>query len=182
MVLTLLNDGGITNQENKQFSLWQGLGKIHQQAIIEATNNDPLIQTQTNDQKRFKSLEQFDQWLEQRTRRFYLLTPQNEPDQTAGFAWFSQEKLPVEATQAWANDSQWTFGIRLYQAARGQRLSIPFMTAVFQDFWQNQPHEPVWLSPKKSNEVAQKIYTQFGFEFVGEKDDKLFYAIQPNKV
>jgi hypothetical protein len=175
---TLLCEGCVTNQVDQSFSLWQGLSQIHQQQLLNFSQTDPLITQNTGDQLRFASALKLNEWLNGQ-RIIYALTPQNDPNELSGLIWFSQEDLPVEIDNPAAKDAHWTFAIRLYERARGNRLSIPFMTKTFSDFWQKNPNEIVWLSTNASNQISQKIYTQFGFQQLSTKGDKLFYVIKP---
>lgn len=168
----------IKNQTDQPFSLWLGLSQKHQQQLLAFTKNDQLITKNTSDDERFASTEKLINWLNG-NRLVYALTPQENPTTLAGIFWFSREDLPISTRDQTAKASHWTMGIRIYHDFRGQRLSVPFLTAAFRYFWQNNPTASVWLSTHRTNYIGQKIYEQFGARQIAAKRDKLFYIIEP---
>ncbi|OGJ37188.1 MAG: hypothetical protein A2383_03155 [Candidatus Pacebacteria bacterium RIFOXYB1_FULL_39_46] len=181
--ISLICAGCITDQIGNQFSLWQGLREIHQQQIMTAVKNDPLLAKFTSDPQRFSTLQKLKTWLAG-PRIIYILTPKEKPNELSGLVWFSHELLSVENlitdSLLLIEPSHWTLGIRLYQNARGKRLSLPLLKKTFAHFWQTNSKENVWLSTASGNSVAQKIYQQFGFEFLGKKENRFFYLKKPN--
>ena len=182
----LLCDGCVTNQADESFSLWQSLNEQHQQAIIDAANHDQLIIDNTSDATRFASPEKFAEWLTTKPIS-YALTPKDSPNVLSGLIWFVKLALPDEVTDEMTQqtagktklNTDWTFAIRLYEHARGQRLSYPFMTKVFEYFWRDHPHQAVWLSTAADNAVAKKIYSKFGFTLIATSNNRAYYLIEP---
>ena len=152
--------------------------QTHQQQLFDFSQSDQEIIANTGDATRFATTEKMKNWLSG-PRIFYVLTPQQKPNEMSGFIWFSSEPLPIKTAEEQAKNSHWTFAVRLYQKARGRHLSFPYMKKAFEHFWQKQPSEPVWLSTRATNTIAQKIYTKFGFTLLGQKDDRLYYVIRP---
>ena len=52
------------------------------------------------------------------------------------------------------------------------------MKKAFEEFEKLFPNESVWLSTKSFNEVAQKVYSKFGFKKVGELNNKKYYIFK----
>jgi hypothetical protein len=175
---TLLGDGCVTNQTGNQFSLWRGFNEHHQQAIVDSANHDQLIIENTGDAKRFNTAENFQKWLKTEPI-IYVLTPKDKPNELSGLIWFVKLDLPEKVAKKLDQPADWTFAIRLYQQARGQRLSVPFMKEVLQRFWQQQPNRAVWLSTQAGNVIAQKIYGQAGWYFLGDHQQRAYYFIKP---
>lgn len=172
----LLCDDCVVDQAGQLFSLWQGLSKIHQQQLLDFSKNDPLITENTSDSTRFASVEKLQHWLSGQ-RLVSALSPKEKPNELSGLVWFSHEPLPLKIDDQQAKNAQWTFGIRLYTGARGKHLSLPFMAKTFEYFWQEHPHQSVWLSTRKTNAISQKIYTRFGFVPIVQRHGKIFYIM-----
>lgn len=171
----LICDGCLTDQTGNQYSLWHGLNQSHEKALLDFSKNDPLIGENTGDTTRFATPAKLHEWLSGE-RIMCVLTPQAKPDEMVGLIWFSREPWPLAVGDQATKHSLWTFAIRLYGAARGQRLSSPFMQKAFAYFQQKHPDEVVWLSTKSTNQISQKIYTRFGFTKVAEQDERSFYV------
>ncbi|MFH2118273.1 MAG: GNAT family N-acetyltransferase [Candidatus Paceibacterota bacterium] len=184
---SLICDSCVIDRAGNQFSLWQGLNESHQQQVVAAAKNDPLVIKFTSDPQRFASLAKLKTWLAGE-RIVCALTPKLSPNKLVGLAWFFHESLSIDdlsrpsplSSNLPIKPSHWTFGIRLYGDARGKRLSLPLMRKAFAHFWQKHPQESVWLSTAADNLVAHKVYERFGFEFLGEKDNRFFYLKNPN--
>jgi RimJ/RimL family protein N-acetyltransferase len=181
MTSKLLCAGCVVDQSNQPYSFWQGLNEDHQQQLLDFSQNDQEIVENTGDTTRFATPEKMNEWLSG-PRIFYVLTPKEKPNEMSGLIWFSREELPIEVTDQATQKVLWTFAVRLYQRARGRHLSSPYMKKAFEQFWQHSPTEPVWLSTKATNTIAQKIYEKFGFSLLGEKDGRLFYILQPKSI
>lgn len=175
---SLLCDGCVFDQTGQPYSLWEGLNKSHRQQLLDFSQSDREIVANTGDATRFGTVAKMNKWLAG-SRIFYLLTPKENANEMSGLIWFSLEPLSIKTTNSQANKAQWTFAVRLYKSARGRHLSKPYMKKSFKHFWQKHASEPVWLSTKSTNFVAQKIYTNFGFKLIGEKNGRLFYIIYP---
>src|SRR5688572_23736118 len=93
--------------------------------LIEYTNSDKLVKTQTNDLSRFKNKDTFLDWIE-RKRIINTLIDSNE--NLLGLIWFSKSILPKRA------DYPFTFAIRIYGMARGKGFGLPFMKYAFKEF------------------------------------------------
>lgn len=170
----------LSDSDSKQYVLAQGLGDAHQRQLLDFSQNDLLIVQNTSDPERFASGKKLAAWLAG-DRLVFALTPADQPEVLAGLFWFSHEAFPLEAVDQEANhnaqNAHWTMGIRLYETARGKRLSLPFMKTAFEHFWRQHPSESVWLSTREDNAASQKIYTQFGFQPVARQAGKVFYLL-----
>lgn len=170
-----------------EYRLFLGIDDAHIDFLVHTAHFDPLIISQTHDQKRFSSREVVEEWLK-KERIIYSLSPAHtadvqpiEPGTLAGIAWFSKKKTP-------GTPFEWTFAVRLYESARGNGLSFPFMKRCFAEFWKLHPGEGVWLVTDSSNLLAQKLYEKFGFhkqeplrETDPENDGRVFYVISPTE-
>lgn len=185
--------GYIVGRTPVQYRLFLGLDDAHIDFLVHTAHFDPLIISQTHDQKRFSSRETVEEWLT-KERIIYSLSPAHtpeiqpiKPNNLAGIAWFSQKKTPE-------TPFQWTFAVRLYESARGNGLSFPFMKRCFEEFWKLHPGEGVWLVTNSSNLLAQKLYEKFGFHRQEalpdqnstvdpnfENKNRIFYVIRPTK-
>lgn len=121
--------------------------------LIQCTKSDPHIHQHTHDQMRFASRESFEDWRKKR-RDVFVLT--NSSGDLLGLIWFSKKTIPDQIA---SEDFDTTFAIRLYEKARGQRLSYFFMKHAFE----KRGVSKVWLSVKKANHIAINLYTKFGF-------------------
>jgi hypothetical protein len=166
--------GSLSDSSGRQYTLLTTLGETHRQQLLDFSRIDPLILRNTSDTERFASAEKLTAWLAGE-RLLLVLCPADQPDVLAGLIWFSREMYPLSLEEK-AQMPQWTFAIRLYESARGKRLSLPFMAAAFAAFEQEHPHQSVWLSTRKDNAVSQKIYTQFGFRKQAQQDGRVFYV------
>ncbi len=124
--------------------------------LIGYTKNDSHIQKHTHDQKRFVSQKSFEEWREKK-RDIFVLTDSSK--ELLGLIWFSKKRMPDNIS---SGDFDTTFAIRIYQKARGQRLSYFFMQHAFEKMGITR----AWLSVRKINHVAIKLYTKFGFQEV----------------
>ena len=120
----------------------------------------------------------FNQWLTTNPIP-YTLTPKDSPNVLSGFIWFVQMDLPEEIASQTDQQTNWTFAVRLYENARGKRLSYPFMDQAFKEFWQENPDEIIWLSTGKDNAIAKKIYEKFGFQKIADTEDRSYYLLSP---
>lgn len=158
-----------------QFKLHRGISHsgIHQ--LIRYSIEDRTVANQTSDPKRFANMEAFEKWLNK--KRFLYTTVDREL--LAGIIWFGFEQMPPAETidpKFDPKDYGITFAIRLYEAARGRGLAVPFMNASFEDFmktleYKNLQNQNFWLETLETNIPAVKAYENFGFQHATTKPD-----------
>lgn len=140
-----------------------------QAQLVEFSHTDPQVLANTHDSHRFKNITALQNWLSKGKTLFVLET---EPGDLLGFAWVSQKALPTISQPlfeiAHPENYQLTFGIRLYGAARGQGLAIPFLRLVLAKF-KNQSSQ-FWLKTKAGNLPAVETYKTIGFQQVAKPD------------
>lgn len=149
--------------------------------LIVYTNSDCEIASHTSDPIRFKNKQSFNKWKE-KGRLIYVMTDRAGNGDLLGMVWFGKSHLPNKIYLAnLANDVKqkygFTFAIRIYGSARGQRLSRKFMSAAFKSFknttlFKEAKNNGVWLATSIDNPAAVSAYTGFGFERVTEPDKK----------
>jgi|SaaInlStandDraft_5_1057022.scaffolds.fasta_scaffold104730_2 ribosomal protein S18 acetylase RimI-like enzyme len=161
-----------TIKENYIFS--KKFDSSHLKQMVDYAHNDELVINQTSDAVRFSSLNSADNWLNKSKKVFFLLSPIDDKKKLAGIIWFEELNLPNSLKEK----SNWTFGIRIYKNHRSNGLAAPFMKKAFEEFEKLFPNESVWLSTKSFNEVAQKVYSKFGFKKVGELNNKKYYIFK----
>lgn len=135
-----------------------GITTVQTRQLIRFSNNDPVIKEYTKDGERFKNLSRFKKWKNKGKTIFILSTKQ---DKLAGIIWFSKKVNSI------APGYPHTFGIRIYSDARGSGLAKKFMSICFKEFGSNR----IWLSVKRTNTSAIKLYLDFGFKKVGVGDN-----------
>lgn len=168
----------ISGKSSQKYILSLGITDDQLQKVVNYGQNDPLIIAQTSDQKRFSSLTRAYEWIEKEEKIFFTLSPENDSEQLSGIVWFAKSPLPTPYNTVTNSAESWTFGIRLYESSRGNKLSFPFMKETFKKFWELHPKQSVWLSTRKTNFIAQKIYKKFGFTKLGTIPEKVVYLIE----
>jgi len=146
----------------------------HLEQMVEYAHSDELVISQTSDAIRFSSINSAGDWLNKSKKVFFLLSPIDDKKKLAGIIWFENLNLP----ESFKEQSNWTFGIRIYKNHRGNGLAKPFMKKSFEEFEKLFPNEVVWLSTQSSNEVAQNVYSKFGFKKIGELNNKKYYTFK----
>lgn len=144
--------------------------------MIGYAHTDQQVIDQTSDSKRFSSLESAQKWLKKSRKYFFALSPIENENELAGIIWVEEKKLPKHLKAKYPN-CNWTFGIRVYEKFRGQKLSKPFMEHAFKEFWKLEPNTDVWLTTKSTNKVAMSIYEKFGFKKIGEYNNKAYFIL-----
>ncbi|MBT4124678.1 MAG: hypothetical protein HN981_02075 [Candidatus Pacebacteria bacterium] len=168
----------ISGKSSQKYTLSLGITEKQLQKVVNYAQNDPLIIAQTSDPSRFSSLTRAYEWIEKEEKVFFTISPEKNLDQLSGIVWFEKSPLPAPYSTVTNPEDSWTFGIRIYESARGNKLSFPFMDEVFKKFWELHPKKSVWLSTRKTNLIAQKIYKKFGFTKLGTIPDKVVYLIE----
>jgi ribosomal protein S18 acetylase RimI-like enzyme len=74
-------------------------------------------------------------------------------------------------------DADYTFAIRMYEAARGKKLAAGFMKAVQWDFDQEKGVCNIWLKVKKHNEAARNLYEKAGYHTVSEDEESVVMVL-----
>ncbi len=125
---------------------------------------------------RFKDLEAYYKWAEKDRLVYLLLQKGNEPQDVGGIIWFGKrENEHVDPIY------NLTFGIRLYEGCVGKGLSVPFMKATHEDLARFYPGQAVWLDFAEDNIAARKAYESFGYEHLGEADERVIMGYHIDK-
>jgi RimJ/RimL family protein N-acetyltransferase len=152
---------------NQDVFLKTGITEKQIDQLIQYTKSDLDVIKYTSDSKRFADQQSFNEWQKQ-GRIIYTLTDKHE--NLLGIVWFGLKDLPGFPKY------NYTFGIRLYDLARGKGLSLPFLTeAVNQLSKLNLPITGFWLETAIDNLAAQKTYIKFGFQPID-------YSADPSKI
>lgn len=166
MVLLLIMDN---------FLIKNGISNRQIQQLINFTNTDDDIKKFTSDQKRFSSLEAFEEW-RKKGRSIYILT--NPTEDLLGIFWLGEKDLPEADYFDDFEKEKFgiTFGIRIYGEARGKGLSVGFMEKGINQFRQSRIYEiaskkGIWLETKMDNLAAIKLYLKFGFIAVSKANE-----------
>jgi ribosomal protein S18 acetylase RimI-like enzyme len=149
--------------------------------LITYANSDQGVILNTSDPTRFKDKQSFERW-KGKGRSIYIMTDQVDNGNLLGIIWFGKDSLPDKDYQKILTDEErlkygFTFAIRVYDKARGQRLSQKFMSAAFESFkntalFQESQNNGVWLETSTDNFAAVSAYTKFGFKQVAGPDEK----------
>lgn len=139
--------------------------------LLHYSKKDTLVKQFTDDAKRFASLQIFRKW--RVDKKIYTLV--SKKGVLVGIIWFSNKpnlkKYPF------------SFAIRIYPPARGGGFAKHFMKTAFNKFkktkeFRNSKYKGFWLSTKKDNEQAIKLYTLFGFKLLKQESDKLIMVYE----
>lgn len=131
--------------------------------LIIRTQIDPQIKKYTHDSKRFKNLTTFRKW--QKGKTIYTLSGKN--GELLGLIWFGKKRNVLAPGYAF------TFAIRIYPPIRGKGYAFKFMKEVFTDF----KHQDVWLTTRRDNLPAIRLYKKFGFRKIAEAEKDLVMAL-----
>ena len=131
--------------------------------LVSYTKKDNQIQMHTHDKKRFLSVESFEEWKD-KNKEIFVLTDSSK--ELLGLIWFSKERIPGHID---SKEFDTTFAIRIYERARGKRLSYYFMQHAFEKVGITK----TWLSVKKTNHIAIKLYKKFGFKKYSNINDSV---------
>lgn len=145
----------------------QGIIDCQIDQLIDFSHTDPDVKKYTSDSSRFQDRVAFSRWLGQ-GRIIYTLIDRHQ--NLLGIIWFGQKDPPVNA------NANFTFAIRIYGSARGQGLSQEFMKTAFNDLLKNQQNSKItgfWLETSIDNSVAIHTYEKFGFQKIGQQNDKI---------
>jgi len=153
---------------NQDVFIQQGILDCQIDQLITYSNTDPEIKKSTSDPTRFKDRAAFDQWLT-KGRIIYTLVDKN--NNLFGITWFGPKIPPVKLDPKF----NFTFSIRLYDQARGQGLSYPFLKTTFNDVLKSSKDEVTgfWLQVSKDNVPAIHTYKKIGFKKVKQIGDKI---------
>lgn len=158
------------------FLIKNGISNWQIQQLINLTNTDDDIKKFTSDQKRFSSIEAFEEW-KKKDRSIYILT--NDQEELLGIFWLGEKKLPEADYDKSFDRNKFgiTFGIRIYGEARGKGMASNFMNEAINRFKDSKiyneiPKKGIWLETKVHNLAAIKLYTKFGFKVVSLANER----------
>lgn len=127
-----------------------------QQLLHQSLEDEYILELLPGDWRRFANMETYEQ-RKAEGRVHYLL--RDEERNIRGVTWVKPEARPF-FNQQWASH---TFGIRLYEQARGKGLAEQLLGASLSDFMEQQPVSGFWLATATHN-PAQQLYKKCGFE------------------
>ena len=147
-----LNDRG--------FAVNRGWNDELANALIMKSREDQMLQAVPRDaSERFADVVSAEAWYTRTDRLVYSL---GETATLSGLIWFGYSPRPEL-------HADYTFAIRLYENARGAKLSLPFMRAAHADF-HHARSSAVWLETDRDNDVAKNLYIKFGYEVMATDD------------
>lgn len=137
------------------FVVVQGWGSQLAEQLVRASREPEMQKRVARDQgERFVDAETASQWYQSNDRVVYAL---GKGAILAGVIWYSHDPRPEL-------QAEYTFAIRMYEAARGQGLSAAFLAATQYDFEIAKRHEGgVWLETDHDNVIAQRLYEKSGY-------------------
>lgn len=153
--------------------LASGLTEKQIEQLLHFSLNDSSVSEQTSDPIRFKDKDAYEKWLK-KGRTVHTLT--NAQEDLLGIIWYGQEDFPNEADfieEFDPNEYGVTFAIRIYEKARGKKLSQHFMRASLESFVNSDDHKKIerqgiWLETSITNNAAVTSYTKFGYKQVSK--------------
>jgi len=160
------SEGTIGTEELGVLVITSGITDHLVTQLINYSNNDESVVKNTSDKKRFKDQSTYNEWLK-KGRKIFTLTDKEQ--NLLGIMWYGKEEMPREAKYIEGIDTSqynYTFAIRLYGRARGQRLAGKFMKATFDIFMKSSPVDfrGLWLETSADNTVAVKAYKSSRFK------------------
>lgn len=167
----------IIEKNNQQYFVSNQLTDNYLSQMVDFAHTDQQVIDNTSDKKRFFSLETAQEWLKKAQKYFFALSPIENKKELAGIIWFEKLELPKTLKTKYPN-SDWTFGIRIYEKYRGNGLAIPFMKVSFETFFKKFKNTPIWLSTNVTNQTATKLYQKFGFKKIGEENNKAYFLYE----
>lgn len=157
------------------FAVKKGIAQKQINQLIEYSHTDKDVLEFTHDSRRFNNLESFNLW---KGRGTFVYTLLDEANNLLGIIWYEALYLPYKNRVLDHNPKEFgiTFAIRLYGGARGKGLGVPFTKATLEDFKKSElfnsvTNKGIWLSVKKDNIPAIKVYEHSGFKSVGPGDN-----------
>jgi len=147
----------------------EGLISSQIQDLIYYSHNDELIKRTTTDKERFRDEETVNTWL--KNRKIYTLV--DTSSKLFGIIWFGEKEMPDTDYPKEFNPKQYeiTFGIRIYEGARGKGFSNKLFEEGYSLFkqtedYKNVENKKIWLSTNIDNQIAISLYKKLGFEEV----------------
>lgn len=166
---------GTFTKNDQVYTVSKGLTDSQRDEIIHHGQTDELIKKNTSDPKRFQDRDAFEHYMK-KDPVFYSLTDQH--NKFVGVIWFREKPLN--------QDQKMVFAMRTYAHGRGRGLSQSFMSIVFKDFIHSPEYvksgsKGIWLDTEADNEIAQNVYTKFGFKKVSEPSAaRVVMILDPN--
>lgn len=159
-----------------KYDVLEGITDSQISELIIYSKNDPLIAKYTHDPQRFEDFDVFKKW--ETGKRIYTLNDKTK--KLLGIVWFEKK------SHSNALGYPFTFAIRIYPIARGKGLSQVLMKSAFAKFmdtkiFRSSSEKGIWLLTRKDNEVAIKLYKNFGFEkILTDKDGYTLMTYKPS--
>jgi len=148
-----------------KIDLVKGISQSQVQELLIYSKTDSQVIKNTHDTERFKNLESFKAWRPGKT--IYILS--DERKRLLGIIWFEKKKIPE------VPGIHYTFAIRTYRPIRGKGYAEKFMQKAFDDFGRQKGF---WLSTRKDNSTAIKLYEKFGFKMVNSKENRIIMVLE----
>ncbi len=160
-------------RELGDFRIEQGWSNELATKLVEASR-EPAIQERTpkDAKERFRDVEAAWRWHDE-PEIGPIVYPlwDNVEQKLGGVAWFS-----YKSHEELGPEHQATFAIRLYESARGKKLSYPFASSVHEDFTSlpiAKHTSGTWLETDTDNAPALTTYKKLGYEtlkIVGDRE------------
>lgn len=148
------------------FKISEGITLSQIQDLIYYSREDSLIKQTTTDSKRFKDKKTANLWL--KNRNVYTLS---DEEKLYGILWFGDKEMPDANYPADFNPKKYgiTFGIRIYDKARGKGFSQKLYTEGIDLYKQTEDYKKIlnkkiWLSTNANNYIAVSLYKKIGFK------------------
>lgn len=160
------SEGTISTKELGVLTIASGISEEQIAQLIDYSNEDLDVIKNTDDQRRFKDRNAFNEWLK-KGRKFFTLVDKEK--KLLGIIWYGRKDIPQRPEYTERIDISkynYTLAIRLYWKARGKHLAEKFMRITFDFFMKSPPDDfkGLWLETSTGNVSAVKAYRSFGYK------------------
>lgn len=140
--------------EERGYHLYRGWSDTIAEQLVALSHQPHILAFTPNDAAtRFSSVEAAHEWHDSRERTVYTLGS----EAVAGLIWFGK-------AQSSHVEGDYTFAIRIYEAAQGKGLARPLMNAAHEDFREHTPYNnAIWLETDVDNVAARALYEKTGY-------------------
>lgn len=155
----------VTPLESRSFTVYRGWSEELAEQLVDSSRESEMLRWVPRDAtERFVHEDAAHEWYRSKQRIVYSLARKAT---LGGVIWFS--RAPREEYGA-----EYTFAIRMYEEARGQKAAGPFVAVAHADFESCCGNAAsVWLEAEADNRRALNLYDQHGYEVVDDKDGRI---------
>ncbi len=159
-----------TELERHSFTLYRGWDQALANDLTVHSHDERILRDTPGDaSRRFRDVAAANRWYDEGQRTVYSL----HGESLAGVIWYGvRPRADIGA--------EYTFAIRMYEEARGKKLSQAFMKAAHQDFAQLKGNPSVWLETGANNDAARHLYDMFGYEVTSEENGRVTMVYRPS--